>query len=70
MTYLMVEPKLKEKILRQEPHKFVTVHRSSPQMIAGVALSFLMCGSKVQSNLPECRRKGPSPMKKCLTGTG
>ena len=69
MEHLMVEPELKEKILRQEPHKFVTLHRSSPQMTTGVTLLFLMCGRKVRSNLPEWRREGPSPMKKCLTGT-
>ena len=67
---LMVEPKLREKSLRQELHKFVTLHRSSSQMTTGVALLFLMCGGKVLSNLPEWRREGPSPMTKCVTGTG
>ena len=67
---LMVEPKLREKSLRQELHKFVTLHRSSSQMTTGVALLFLMCGGKVLSNLPEWRREGPSPMTKCVTGIG
>ena len=67
---LMVEPKLREKSLRQELHKFVTLHRSSSQMTTGVALLFLMCGGKVLSNLPKWRREGPSPMTKCVTGTG
>ena len=51
MEHLMVEPELKEKILRQEPHKFVTLHRSSPQMTTGVTLLSLMCGRKLKWKL-------------------
>ena len=42
---------------RQELHKFLTAHWSSPQMTTGVAPFFLMFGREMRS--PELRREAP-----------
>ena len=44
---------------RQELHKFLTAHRSTPQMTTGVAPFFLMFGREMRSKLPELRREAP-----------
>ena len=42
---------------RQKLHKFLTAHRSTPQMTTGVAPFFLMFGREMRS--PELRREAP-----------
>ena len=44
---------------RQEPHKFLTAHRPTPQMATDVAPFFLMFGREMRSKLPELRREAP-----------